>query len=208
MLDTASQRKFSQGCAEASLGYAAASTAAYTQIATNVIDFWMQALTGFVSGVEGKPVSANTKPSPGLEREVPFGMSFADWTPFAMFDPRRIAGMMTFDSAPAPVAAYMAVANTVPLRGTPASWPFAHAMIDSGVPRSVAWPAAEANAAVLGAADVASKGMRKVLVNSQSASGFATAMPHVLPSAAFVLLAGLYNMHPLVSAGNWTRLFG
>ena len=44
-----------------------------------------------------------------------------------------------------------------PFAAPPAAWPMAFMMMASGVPHSVAWPTAEANAAVLDAADAATQ---------------------------------------------------
>ena len=43
----------------------------------------------------------------------------------------------------------------VSFRGSPAAWPMAFMMVAAGVPRNVAWPTAEANAAAIEAADIA-----------------------------------------------------
>ncbi|MDH4983488.1 hypothetical protein [Hyphomicrobium sp. D-2] len=57
-----------------------------------------------------------------------------------------------------PMAAWLAM---FPFSKQAAAWPMAFVMMQSGVPRSVAWPTAEANAAVLDAADTARRSVQQ-----------------------------------------------
>ncbi|KWT66263.1 hypothetical protein APY04_2459 [Hyphomicrobium sulfonivorans] len=57
-----------------------------------------------------------------------------------------------------PMAAWLAM---FPFSRQAAAWPMAFVMMQSGVPRSVAWPTAEANAAVLDAADTARRSVQQ-----------------------------------------------
>lgn len=208
MLDTASQQRFARGCAEASLGYATAATAAYSQLASQALDFWCTALSGLVEEKSGDRDAPKPSASPAPCGEMPFGMSLADWTPFPWFDGRRVQAMFNFDTSTPPPVAFLALANAFPLRGSSASWPFAQAMIESGVPRAVAWPAAEANAAALDAADVASNGFRQIVASYHTESGYATAMTGMTPTiGALMLTAGIY-MTPLTTISDWPRFFG
>ena len=128
-------------------------------------------------------------------------MALSDWCAFPWLDPRRFEAMLGMDTQTPPLVAMMAFANTVPLRGSSTSWPFAQVMIESGVPRAVAWPAAEANAAALGAADIASNGMRRVIANYHTESGFASVIQSATPSLAGVMAAmGLSASPGLVTA--------
>jgi hypothetical protein len=65
--------------------------------------------------------------------------------------------------------------NMMPLRGGPAAWPMAFFMLSAGVPKSVAWPTAEANAAMMEAAEVASEQLRTVFASYRSDGGHAAA---------------------------------
>jgi hypothetical protein len=62
-----------------------------------------------------------------------------------------------------------------PLNATPSSWPMAYAFMAAGIPRSVAWPAAEANDAVLDAAEAATASFNSAFANYRSESGYAMA---------------------------------
>jgi hypothetical protein len=179
--------RFARGCAQAGVGFATAATAAYTDMAVRVLDFWSVALSGLAPNEESE------QPAPQAQvaaSEPMFGMALADWHPFSWMDTRRYEALSRVDVTSNPVEAFMAFAGLAPLRGSPASWGVARLMIDSGVPRAVAWPAAEASAAALDAADAASKGFRQVLANYHTESGHATTMGPIAPSA----LAGLVMM--------------
>jgi hypothetical protein len=201
-MDSYAQERFVGGCTAAAAGYAAAVTAAYTELAMRGLDFWTTAFSGLTeepaTGSEPPPVSPP-------EMEPPFGMSLQDWAPFPWLDPRRIHAMFSFDLTTPPIVAMMAAANTVPLRGPSQSWPVAQLMIDSGVPRSVAWPAAEASAAALEAADVVTNGFRTILASYHSDSGYAVATRSMTPSVLVsTLLVGIASA-PLFG---WTPLLG
>ena len=206
MLDNASQHRFARGCAEAAAGYATAATAAYTDFAAQALDFWCTALSGLTEP-EAMPVveagaeansKADTKMVPAeREQEPPFGMALADWCPFPWLDPRRYEAMFQLDTQTPPALAMFAFANTMPLRGSSKSWPFAQVMIESGVPRAVAWPAAEANAAALEAADEASNGLRQVIASYHTENGFATAVRSMTPSIAALAVVTSLSLDPL-----------
>jgi hypothetical protein len=202
MLDVASQHKIAKGCTDAGLGYAQAATAAYSQMGTQAFDFWFQAMDGISAGLDSTPARKASVPATPKSPDLPFGFSPTDWMPFPFFEPRRMEAVMTADPSYNPFGFFMALMGTVPLRGQPASWPYAQAMINAGVPREVAWPTAEANAAVIGAAEAATLGFQKVLVACQSGSGFVSSLP-------VRQAAGVTSMHTLQSmmhAGSWARM--
>jgi hypothetical protein len=208
MFDSASQHRFTRGCAEAAAGYATAATAAYTDLAAQAMDFWCTALSGLCepeTNSETDDHDQNAKARlRGMslvpaerEPEPPFGMALADWCAFPWLDPRRYEAMMRFDMSTPPALAMFAVANAVPLRGSSKSWPFAQVMIESGVPRAVAWPAAEANAAALEAADTASNGFRQVMASYHTESGYAIAARSITPSVAALAMTFGLSVNPL-----------
>ena len=207
MLDNASQQRFARGCAEAAAGYATAATAAYTDLAAQALDFWCTALSGLTEPEAKRAVEPGAKSSPKAdarpmipaerEQEPPFGMALADWCPFPWLDPRRYEAMFQLDIQTPPALAMFALANTMPLRGSSKSWPFAQVMIESGVPRAVAWPAAEANAAALEAADEASNGLRQVIASYHTENGFATAVRSMTPSIAALAVVTSLSLDPL-----------
>jgi hypothetical protein len=205
MFDGGSQKKFTRGCAEAAAGYATAATAAYTDWASQALDFWCTALSGLDDSKATPTAEEKTAPTrqPVTRKAEPaFGLALADWCAFPWLDPRRYEAMLQFDLTAPPAFSMMALTNAVPLRGNSKSWPFAKAMIDSGVPRAVAWPAAEANAAALEAADAASRGMRQVMASYHTESGFASTVRSATPSLAAVMMTlGLFV--PTTAARAW-----
>lgn len=196
-----SSKCIAKSCAEAATGYMAAATAAYTELASCALDFWCTALSG-LDETHGKSKPAEHKPA--ITAEPPFGFCLTDWTPFALFDPRRFEALWKLDFTTPPALAMMAMANAVPMRGNSASWPMAKVMIDSGVPRSVAWPAAEANAAALKAADTASNGLRRIVANFHSDTGYATAARGMTPTMMAMAMAFGTALGPARLMGNWT----
>lgn len=184
MNDSMDTDRFNAGLAAASAGYADAATAAYAEMMTFGLDMWCAALSGFV-----EPNSADAaRASERLTRkpEPAFGLSRDDWCGLPWLDPQRVEIWSRLMFPADPADAYTAFASLTPLRGRSAAWPVAKSMIDAGVPRSIAWPAAEANAAALDATDAAVAPLRKAFGKLPSPVGFAaSAMPH--PSLAFVM---------------------
>lgn len=177
-----------RGCTQAAAGYAAAATAAYTDFASRALDFWCMALSGLTEVQADDDPAEPSKDQPVVALEPPFGMSLADWSPMSWFDPRRFESLWQLTPTTPPAIAMMAMANTVPLRGASGSWGMARVMIDSGVPRSTAWPAAEASAAALDVADVASNGLRTVVASFHTESGYATVTRSMTPSLIMLAL--------------------
>jgi hypothetical protein len=193
--------RIARGCTEAAIGYATAATAAYTDAASRMLDFWCTALSGLS---ECSPSHSQPAPSPARATvEPPFGLSLADWVPFPFLDPRRFEAFWRMDPMTPPAVAMMAMANACPLRGTSASWGLARVMIDSGVPRAVAWPAAEASAAALDAADAATQGMTKVLAHFHTDSGFASAARSMTPSVVFAAMMAGAQLPAMPLAPSW-----
>jgi hypothetical protein len=84
-----------------------------------------------------------------------------------------------------PMAAWL---TTLPFASAPASWPMALMMMSSGVPHTVAWPTAEANAAVLDAADAATQSIKKVFASYHSEGGHASSHGTWPPTDMLTLL--------------------
>lgn len=201
-----SSKRIMRGCAEAAVGYAAATTAAYTQMASQVLDFWCTALSGLTEEPAGSEGEKSRGAATVAASEPPFGLSMADWSPMSWFDPRRFEAMWRMDASTPPATAMMAMANTMPLRGTSTSWGMAQVMIDSGVPRSIAWPAAEANAAALDAADAASNGFRTVIASYHTESGYATAARSMTPSLIAVAMTVGAQIAPASLLAGWPTI--
>jgi hypothetical protein len=69
-----------------------------------------------------------------------------------------------------PMSAWLAL---FPFAPPTSAWPMAFMMMSQGVPHAIAWPTAEANAAVLDAADVARQSIKQVFASYQSEGGYA-----------------------------------
>lgn len=94
-----------------------------------------------------------------------------------------------------PFAAFWGTA----MRGPTFAWPMAYSMIAQGVPDSVAWPAAEANAAVIDATAVLTEQAQQTFASYQSAGGFA--MAHVLAPKTLTAFAALAPLTALWQMG-------
>lgn len=79
--------------------------------------------------------------------------------------------------------------TTMPFASAPAAWPMAFMMMSNGVPHAIAWPTAEANVAVLDAADVARQSITKVFASYQTESGHASGGNAWPPSSMLTLMA-------------------
>ena len=179
-VNTELQSRFARGCTDAAFGYARAMTAAYAAWVNQTLEIWTTA---------AKPTTerpSEDTPMPTYYVEAPRRMSApsipapVDLT--QMSNPWRDLSRTTL----APIAAWWGLA---PFQTNPASWPMAYAMMMSGVPRSVALPAAEANVAAMDAANAATASFNQAFSSYRSASGFA--MPPVIapppaPTPAFL----------------------
>lgn len=73
-------------------------------------------------------------------------------------------------SASDPMTAWL---TAFPFTPPTAAWPMAFMMMSQGVPHAVAWPTAEANAAVIDAAEVARRSIKQAFASYQSEGGHA-----------------------------------
>jgi hypothetical protein len=180
MLDPQLQERFSRSCTDAAFGYTAATTAAYANFADQILNFW----AGVLSPPAREPARSEVVwgwPTPARRElaSVPF-------LPFAWPIPQPQSAPALFPSAVyGPFAAWL---NMFSYTAPPAAWPMAFMMMASGVPRSVAWPAAEANVAVMDAADAAAASVRKVYSSYRTEGGHSVGR-QVWPSAHLTMLA-------------------
>jgi hypothetical protein len=202
MLDRDLQQRFASKCADAAFGYSAASTAAYAAMADQVLNFWssvlqpqaqepQRALTPWSWPVPMLPPSPPPAPQfnpfnpfdwmlPAPPPPKPAASAFPTnpWEAMAAFAEAMSGTLSAMSALPVrplapatnPMAAWL---TTLPFASTPASWPMAYVMMSSGVPHAVAWPTAEANAAVLEAADAAARSIKKVFASYQAEGGHA-----------------------------------
>lgn len=213
MLDPDLQQRFARRCADAALGYSAASTAAYAAFADQVLNFW--------SGVLEQPPRHEPQPQlwhwPVPMAPTPPASSMPLFNPFAwMLPPAPAPAPVTLPTNPweamsafanamsgalsamsaTPVRPVVSPSNPMsawlsmfPFASPPTVWPMAFMMMSSGVPHAVAWPTAEANAAVLDAADAATRSIKKVFASYQTDGGHASSLGTWPPTDMLTLMA-------------------
>lgn len=188
MLDSRLQARLTKNYTDAAVGYANASAAAWMAMTQQAINFWLP---------QSRPNHGPTHrdhlswfgPSSGGSRSM--------WTttPRPFFQaPDHAPQLMAMTWAFGPFATFWSTA----LKGPTFAWPLAYSMMAQGVPESVAWPAAQANAAMTDAATAITEQAQQAFSSYQSAGGFA--MAHIIPSkpalAAFAALAPVAAMWP------------
>lgn len=188
MLDTDKQVRFAKSCSDAAFGYAAAATAAYGALAADTLEYWKR--TFLPEQPEPEPRSWYRHPdAPQPRAPAALPMNLLPRAPFlAAFGAAPRAAL----PAPAadPMSALMNAWAAAPtawidmwtMERAPVAWPMAFFMMSAGVPRSVALPAAEANAAALDAAKLAGEALQTSFASYRSDSGHAVA--HVVYSCA------------------------
>lgn len=197
MLDPDLQQRFARRCAEAALGYSAASTAAYAAFTDQVLNFWSNVLQAPPAKREPDPWRwpvplAASQASPSETPFNPFAWALPQPPPkpaAPSLPTNPFEAMEAFANAMSGALSAMSSTPVKPITGaanpmsawltmfpfTPpsAAWPMAFMMMSSGVPHAVAWPTAEANVAVLDAAEVARRSIKKVFASYQSEGGYA-----------------------------------
>lgn len=190
MLDTEKQMRFAQCCSDAAFGYAAAASAAYGSLAATTVEFWARQ-TGHepeqprswyrhpdapqAFAMPTVPATAvqpwfGLLPAAGGAVPVPFS-----WSPDVRADPIG-AMMQAWRAAP------LAVMEFWRIERAPVAWPMMLVMLAAGLPRNVAVPTAEANAAALDAVTIAGEAVEEVFSSYRSDSGHATAHIVTMPA--------------------------
>jgi hypothetical protein len=193
VLDTELQARFARSCTDAAIGYARAATAVYASVAMQTFEFWANAAS---SSSRGAPPFGARGARSAIDGAPMMSVPFGFWQSqaidiFKLANPwaQQGAGSAAAQFAFSPVAAWWAM---FPLNGNPASWPMAYGLMTAGVPSSIAWPTAEANAAAIDAAEAASDALDAAFATYRTESGFAVA-PFMTPRrmVAAMLLAPL-----------------
>jgi hypothetical protein len=193
MLDTHQQERFARRCTDAAFGYTAATTAAYAALTEQVFDFWAGMLTPSQQG-SGRACAAAKPawswPVPAKQEAVPLPM-LPMW-PFAWPVPQRTpsAAGYGFGSPNTNFSPFEAWFAMFPFAAPSPAWPMAVMMMSSGVPRNVAWPTAEANVAVMEAADVAAATVQRVFSGYRTEGGHSV-VRQPWPPASLMLTAFL-----------------
>ncbi len=221
MVDPHLQQRFARRCADAAFGYSAASTAAYAAFAAQVLNFWTTALQPPRRDAEmwRWPVPARPPVSalPAMPfASLPFGWPTALPAPALPANPweamTAFTTAMTSVMSAASMGASMmrspvsnAVGNPManpmtawlamfPFSSPPSAWPMAFMLMSSGVPHAVAWPTAEANAAVMDAADAATQSIKQVFASYRSEGGH-SASAQAWPQADMLTFAALVPLN-------------
>ena len=185
MVDQHLQERFTRHCTDAAFGYATAATAAYAAFADQVLSFWADALKPSDARTPQQPAFAWSWPVPAPQPAPPV------WNPFAWATRQSFAPSPYSFAGSSPMAnPFAAWLGMFPFAANPAAWPMACMFMASGVPRSVAWPAAEANVAAMEAVDVAAVSVRQAFSSYRSDGGHATAQQG-WPAAHLLMLAVL-----------------
>lgn len=174
------------GCASAAISACAAMTALSFECWSQTIETWSPVETPRRSWYR-KPAAAPVANSPDI--------AFANWmsavspSPWAARDWRAANPWTAFYMNASPASLGSAWLSLFPLRGPPAAWPLTFMMMANGMPRSVAIPAAEANVAVMEAADAVTKPMRRAMSSYRGDGGHAMAVFMAPASFMFGALA-------------------
>lgn len=155
--------RFAKSYTEAAFGYARAATAAYANLAEQTIGMWAKAL-------ERPEPSRPSAFVVGRPRRAAEPQMLAMTTPFEVM---QMANPWLRPGTPA----YMSVKawwGLFPLEGNPIAWPMAYAMMTAGIPREVALPTAQANAAMGEVVELAQRSMASAFSSYQSDGGHAS----------------------------------
>lgn len=161
------EERFAKCWSDAMFGYANAMSAACWAMTGQMLTLWGEAADGVAKATKhsqpadkveswykpDKPVRTALLPAAmpaAMSTGFPWG--FASWTPAAPF--------ATTAASRSPIDLWF---DMLPINGSPAAWPMACAMLSAGLPKAVAWPTAEANVAMLGAAKAARESWDAVL---------------------------------------------
>lgn len=176
MIDAPTLTRLNTSCSEAARGYTLASGAMYASFAASMIEAWVDGIDSFVS-TDAKPRrswyrhpdqrSFNGQTA-WASSAAPGTAPASGWTALSAFNPTAafMAGL-TSPAQPSGQNHQVRTANEItgwpfmppiagwwslkPTRHPMTTWPMAHFFESSGMPQTVAWPFAEANAAAFDA---------------------------------------------------------
>lgn len=213
MLDSRVYARLTENYREAAVGYANASAAAMNIFAQQAMDFWTPPARPAPSQPRGRDHLSWFNPHGSTShwgRETAPANPWAAFTPWGLqrtpapLQPSPFASqMMAMTWAFAPFASFWGSA----LRGPTFAWPMAYAMMAQGVPDSIAWPAARANAAMTDAATTITEQTQNAFASYQSAGGFA--MAHVISPRTIMALTTALTPLALgwMSLGSSSQMF-
>ncbi len=184
MHDETAQERFARCWSEAMLGYAHAASAATWIMTNRTLAFWGEATRSMAEAARAREPETTSdswfRPGPVRNALLPretapswsfprFDQSAFGYEPFGRTSPFAVSPFGA-PPLPSPFAMWLGMLQ---LKGPPASWPMAFGMIASGVPHVIAWPAAQANTAMLDAAEAAKTAFGTMLAGyaSQGSAG-------------------------------------
>jgi len=184
MLDPQLQERFARRCTDAAFGYTAATSAAYAAFTDQMLSFWAGAL---------KPqdrVPAPFEAAWNWAAPARKDLACVPFLPIAWATPQRPAVPTGYPFAGGTYDVFSAWSNMFQFAVAPTVWPMAFFMMASGVPRSVAWPTAEANAAVMDAADAAAVSVQQAFASYRTEGGHSVSR-QIWPPAQLMMLAAM-----------------
>lgn|SRR5512134_40930 len=175
MLDCSLQARFAKSCSDAAFGYANAASAAYANWASQALEMMAGALRGMEPAPAPRSWYREPPPAPAAAGfPAPTAMSAvpSPWVPFAWPGLPSPVTPAVPAMAMNPFAAWL---DMVSFRGPATAWPMAFMMVAVGVPRNVAYPAAEANASAIEAIEIARKSLEDAFSTYRTDGGHASA---------------------------------
>lgn len=199
-------QRIAKSSAEAAAGYATAAMAAYVDFSGQVMAFWANTIQSMVPEPESRSWYRHPD-APGRSRSYGNGAYGNGAMGLFGFTPMNTASFAMPGRAGAGIANPMLDpfsfwAKVWPLQGNPATWPLAFMMMGMGMPRTVAYPLAQANTAAMEAVTTTTRAAEEAFSSYRSDSGFASAQIRFQPStaiAALMMPLGLYALAPWLS---------
>lgn len=165
MMSSDMQSRLTRSCSDAAVGYATAATEAYATATTRTLQYWADHIRSYLPEEKEEPRSWYRHPDgPQPKARRPAAAA----SPLA---PMLAAG--AGHGVPDPMsmlASWMSLATSP---RAPTVWPMAMMFMAAGVPRNVAVPAAEANAAAADATRIATAAVRSAFASYRTESGYA-----------------------------------
>lgn len=207
MFDLTAQTRIARSTGVALIDYGAASHQAGFEAMNAILGFWSDVLCQPTSDAE--PRSWYRAPA-GSTSATTRTRSADDWAKpsramFPSASPQRPLPATMPDPITGQMTAWQSL-MTDPWKLSPMAWPMALMMMASGMPESVAVPAASANAAAADAAMTAGQAINETVSSYRSDGGHAVAQVVVLPYPAAAMTAAIAPLASAMLAAPWNAL--
>lgn len=222
MFDAQAQTRINKCCSDAAFGYFTAAGAAYAAFAEQAVGYWGEMMKASMPTPAPKKPKSWYVPPPEVSSATNRASTPVDaWACMMPWMSGPMSAMTAMPSGandtlmgfPAwmwgPLAPWVAMSDP----RTAMAWPMACGMMAVGVPKTVAWPTAQANVAAMDALNTAAKSVETAVVSYRSSGGHAVARIVNSPvmAAPFALLfvvapisaEGLTMLSDLVRMGFW-----